>query len=81
MLAGIITDGDLRRMLQKQSSFENIVASDIMSPNPRIVAPDTLVADALNLMRENNITQLLVVEDGIYMGVLHLHDILHEGII
>lgn len=80
-LTGIITDGDLRRMLQKNTSFENIVAVDIMSRNPKTIDSDALVVDALNLMREKNITQLLVVDQGNYAGVLHLHDILDEGII
>jgi arabinose-5-phosphate isomerase len=52
-----------------------------MSGNPRTIEKDALVSDALNIMRQNNITQLLVVEQGMYMGVIHLHDILKEGII
>ena len=80
-LAGIITDGDLRRMLQGGSDMSTLTAADILSPNPYLVAPDALVSDALDVMRSRNITQLLVAEDQKYLGVIHLHDILKEGII
>lgn len=80
-LKGIITDGDIRRMLFKNVEIEKHNASDIMSANPRTIEKDALVSDALNMMRQNNITQLLVVDQGVYMGVIHLHDILKEGII
>lgn len=80
-LAGIITDGDLRRMLQNRNDLSGVTAADIMSVNPRTLPSDTLVSDALDMMRQNNITQVLVVDKGIYKGVVHLHDILKEGII
>ncbi len=80
-LCGIITDGDIRRMLSKNDSLTNVKAKDIMSANPKTLDTDILVVDALNLMRNNNITQILVLKDGIYAGVIHLHDILKEGII
>ena len=80
-LLGIITDGDLRRMLENNSDISTLTATDIMSKNPRTINPDTLVVNALSIMRENNITQLLVVEKNIYKGVIHLHDILREGIL
>lgn len=80
-LAGIITDGDLRRMLQNRNDISGVTAAGIMSKNPRTLPPETLVSDALDMMRSNNITQVLVVDNGIYKGVLHLHDILKEGII
>ncbi len=80
-IAGIITDGDLRRMLQKESDIKHTIAADIMNKNPKIIEPGTLVVDALNIMRQNNITQLLIAENGNYLGVIHLHDILREGII
>ena len=80
-LAGIITDGDLRRMLQNRNDLTGVTAEDIMSVNPRTLPSDTLVSDALDMMRQNNITQVLVVDEGIYKGVVHLHDILKEGII
>ena len=81
-LVGIVTDGDLRRMLEKNVQMDQLTASDIMSPNPKTINKDILVSDALDIMRENNITQLLVTDNGErYCGVIHLHDILKEGII
>ena len=80
-LVGIITDGDLRRMLVNNSDITLLRAEDIMSKNPRTITPDTLVVNALSLMRQKNITQLLVVENNRYKGVIHLHDILREGIL
>jgi arabinose-5-phosphate isomerase len=80
-LVGIITDGDLRRMLQGSTDVTLLKATDILSANPLTVTSDALVSDALDLMRSRNITQLLVVDNGKYLGVIHLHDILKEGII
>jgi len=80
-LIGMITDGDLRRMLERNISLETITAEDIMSPNPKTIEPGMLVIEALQVMRNNNITQLIVLKDGIYLGIIHLHDILKEGII
>ncbi len=80
-VAGIITDGDLRRMLQKNQDLTRTRARDIMSVNPKVISGDTLAVDALQLMRQNNITQLIVVDDHEYKGIVHLHDILNEGII
>lgn len=80
-LFGIITDGDLRRMLQGGADVASLKAEDILSANPLTVTSDALVSDALDLMRSRNITQLLVVDGGKYLGVIHLHDILKEGII
>ncbi len=80
-LVGIITDGDLRRMLEKNYSIETKRAGDIMTPSPCTIDKDTLVVDALSTMRKNNITQLLVVDGTKYVGVIHLHDILKEGIL
>ena len=80
-LKGIITDGDLRRMLEKTTDFEKIKARDIMSKSPKTIDPGMLVVNALAIMRKNNITQLLVTDKDRYLGVLHLHDILKEGII
>lgn len=81
-ILGIITDGDLRRMLKANHSVEHLTATDIMCPTPKTI-PDTEYAiNALHLMRTNSITQLIVVDtDRHYLGVLHLHDILREGII
>lgn len=80
-LQGMITDGDLRRMLQKHTTIDGITAADIMTTNPRTIDKETLVVDALSLMRKNNITQLLVLDGTKYVGVIHLHDILKEGIL
>jgi len=80
-LAGVITDGDLRRMLEKNTDFNQFTAKDIMTTNPKTIEPEMLVVDALNIMRKNNITQLLVLKKGKYLGIIHLHDILKEGII
>ncbi|MEI7980212.1 MAG: KpsF/GutQ family sugar-phosphate isomerase [Bacteroidota bacterium] len=80
-LVGIITDGDLRRMLEKKTDIGVLKAEDIMSSSPRTINPDTLVIHALSLMRQNNITQLLVVDKNKYIGVIHIHDILREGIL
>lgn len=80
-LLGVITDGDLRRMLQKKLPIDKIKVKDIMSVNPKTVNIDTLAADALRIMEDNNITQLLITGKGKYIGVVHLHDILKEGIL
>jgi len=79
-LLGIITDGDLRRMLLKYPDIEQVKAAQIMTSNPKTVDEDALVVDALHKMRENSITQLPVMHDGKYLGIIHLHDILKEGI-
>lgn len=78
---GIITDGDLRRMMQKHNDVDGLKAADIMSANPKTINKDMLAVDALKLMKSNNITQLLITDDGLYSGVVHLHDILKEGIL
>ncbi len=80
-LLGVITDGDLRRMLQNRQDVENLTAGDIMSQNPKTISKGTLAVDALQLMRNNNITQVLVMDNVNYIGMIHLHDILKEGII
>ena len=79
-LIGIITDGDLRRMIEKFNDYKNITAKDIMTKNPMSIKKNSLVVKALSIMRENNITQLPVVDNNKYIGVIHLHDILKEGI-
>lgn len=80
-LAGVITDGDLRRMLENYTSIDQITAGDVMTKNPKTIGKETLVVDALSLMRQNDITQLLVLDGTNYVGVIHLHDILKEGLI
>jgi arabinose-5-phosphate isomerase len=80
-LLGIITDGDLRRMLQKSDPNVDRTAGDLMSKDPQTIKPSALVSEALEIMKKRSITQLLVVKNGEYLGVIHLHDILKEGII
>ena len=80
-LVGIVTDGDLRRMLEKSDSIERITARDIMTQNPKTILPNEMAVNALDLMRQNSITQLVVAEDGNYLGILHLHDLVKEGLI
>ena len=80
-LIGIITDGDLRRMLLKHADIEHVKAREIMTPDPKTIDESDLVADALHKMRNNSITQLPVLRNGTYVGVIHLHDILKEGVL
>ncbi len=80
-IVGVITDGDLRRMLEKDLNIATLKAKDIMGKNPKTISPHTMAVDALQIMRSHNITQLLVEDGGTYAGILHLHDILQEGII
>jgi arabinose-5-phosphate isomerase len=80
-MVGIITDGDIRRMFEKYDEFKTIVAKDIMSKNPKTINVDMLAVEALEQMKQNNISQLLVVENEQYAGILHVHDLMREGII
>ena len=80
-VVGIITDGDIRRMLNDRDTFAELTAKDIMTKNPKLIKSTDMVVAAFNLMEDNAITQLIVVDDDGYKGVLHLHDILKEGIV
>ena len=80
-LKGIITDGDLRRMLENGASFTDLKANDIMNEYPKTISNDTLVYDALQLMEASNISQLIVMDSSKYVGIVHLHDILKEGVV
>jgi arabinose-5-phosphate isomerase len=80
-LLGIITDGDLRRMLEKGGSLDAITAKDLMSANPKTIGADQLAIDALDLMRKKEITQLVVTDGNKYLGIIHLHDLVKEGLI
>ena len=80
-IIGIITDGDIRRMLQSGKDIGELIASDIMSKNPRTLDWETLAINALQMMRKNNITQVLVTKNDEYVGVVHIHDLIREGII
>lgn len=80
-LLGIITDGDLRRMLEKNSPMDAVKAGDIMTINPKMIGPDELAVDALDQLRRNEISQLAVTDNGKYLGIIHLHDLIREGLI
>ncbi|MFP4555700.1 MAG: SIS domain-containing protein [Bacteroidales bacterium] len=80
-IVGVITDGDLRRMLQQNKQIDKLVAGNIMTPNPKTINSDKLAVNAFQLMEEKKITQLLVTFNKKYIGMIHLHDILREGII
>ena len=79
-VCGIITDGDIRRVLEKTSDLSSITAKDIMNPKPKQVESNILASEALNIMQKNNISQLLVMKKGEYIGIVHLHKILNEGL-
>jgi arabinose-5-phosphate isomerase len=78
---GIITDGDLRRMLEKTNDFKALTAADIMGRNPKTIAAEALATEALDEMRNNDISQLVVINNETYAGIIHLHDLIREGII
>ena len=78
---GIITDGDIRRMLEKTTDLKQITAQDIMTVNPKTIDIDCKVEEALNIMESFQITQLVVTRNNTYAGIIHLHDILKEGIV
>jgi arabinose-5-phosphate isomerase len=80
-IAGVITDGDIRRMLEAHQTIHGLTAKDIMGKLPKTINKDELAVNALEIMRGNNITQLLVTSDDRYDGIIHLHDLLKEGII
>ncbi len=80
-VVGAITDGDLRRMLEKYPDYGHLKAQDVMTKTPKTIHENTLVVDALDVMKSKNITNLFVVDDHErYLGVIHLHDIIKEGI-
>ena len=80
-LVGIITDGDLRRMLGKWKQIDELTAGDVMTRNPKTVDADELAVKALGMMEKNEISQLLVLKNGLYEGMVHVHDIMREGIV
>ncbi|MGZ5248330.1 MAG: KpsF/GutQ family sugar-phosphate isomerase [Flavitalea sp.] len=80
-LLGVVTDGDLRRMLEKELSFGDIRAIDIMTTGPKTIDPGELAVTALDEMRTHDITQLVVMKDNQYLGIIHLHDLIREGLI
>ena len=80
-IIGIITDGDLRRMMSNNDSFKGLTAKDIMSKNPKTIDNNAMAVAAMELMETNGITQILAQENGVYSGVVHIHDLTKEGII
>lgn len=81
VILGMITDGDIRRMLEKHNNLENIKALDLMNTKPKMIDSEELALLALEIIRANNITQLLVTKNNRYYGIVHLHDLLQEGIV
>ncbi|OOV29955.1 D-arabinose 5-phosphate isomerase [Flavobacterium sp. LM5] len=80
-VVGIITDGDIRRMLNDRDSIADVTAQEIMTKNPKQIHSEAMAIDAFNMMEDNAITQLIVIDNGQYKGILHIHDILKEGIV
>ena len=80
-LLGIITDGDLRRMLEKNIAIDKVNAASIMTADPKTISPAELAVGALDMLRANEISQLVVSENGKYLGIIHLHDLIREGLI
>ncbi len=81
-ITGIITDGDVRRMLEKTDNLANITAADISTPNPKTITADALAIEALEVMKTFDINQLIVTTgNNKYLGIIHLHDLLKEGIV
>lgn len=79
-IVGIITDGDLRRMLTNSPNISNLVAENIMGKNPKTINVDAMAIEALETMENNKISQILVEDNSVYVGVVHLHDLIKEGI-
>jgi len=80
-IAGVITDGDLRRMLEKSVNIENITAAEIMSHSPQVIDYQTLAAEAIDKMKQHEISHLIVTKEGSYYGILHIHELIKEGLI
>ncbi len=80
-IMGVITDGDLRRMLENRDSLNDVAAVDILSKNPKTIQPEALAIEALEILKINDISQLVVSDNGTYLGILHIHDLLKEGIV
>ena len=80
-IIGIITDGDIRRMLERFENIQGIIASDIMSKQPKVIDGQELAADALVILKHHHINQLIVTHDNVYAGILHIQDLMREGIV
>jgi arabinose-5-phosphate isomerase len=79
-IKGMITDGDIRRMLEKHHDISSLTAKDIMTVNPKTLDADAMAIDALNTLEKHGITQILVLDKEVYVGIIHLHDLIKEGI-
>ncbi|WP_158976024.1 SIS domain-containing protein [Cellulophaga sp. L1A9] len=80
-IVGVVTDGDIRRMLNKHDDIKGLTAQDIMTVHPKTIENDALAVKALELMQAKNISQLIAIENGTYMGIVHIHNLINEGII
>ena len=80
-IMGIVTDGDIRRMLNKHDNIAALTAKDIMSHSPKTISQDAMAVEALKIMQENHITQLLAVHENNYVGIVHLHNLIQEGLV
>ncbi len=80
-LLGIITDGDIRRMLESEADWSKVKAVDIMNTNPKTISYDELATSSLKIMEQNNISQIIVLKESNYFGIVHIHDILKEGLV
>lgn len=80
IIQGIITDGDLRRLLEQGGNIDEVIASDFFSKNPKCIQSDTLASEAFRIMKQNKITQLIVEDKRVYGGIIHMHDLIREGI-
>lgn len=78
---GIITDGDIRRMLEKNEDIKHLRAKDIMSKNPKWIDPDEMAVDAVKVMKKHDISGILVIDNNKYLGIIHFQDLLKEGLI
>jgi len=78
---GIITDGDIRRMLERNDDIKHLKAKDIMSKNPKWIAPDEMAIDAVKVMKKHDISGILVIDENKYLGIIHFQDLLKEGLI
>jgi len=80
-VVGVVTDGDIRRMLNKFDSINGLTAKDIMTTKPKTIDADVLAINALKVMQEKGISQLIAVKDDNYVGIVHLHNLINEGIL
>jgi arabinose-5-phosphate isomerase len=80
-MMGIITDGDLRRMLNSHDSFATLTAADIMTKAPKTIDVEEYAASAMSMMQAKNITQLVVTKENAFVGFIHIHDLFKEGIV